>query len=395
MRVADHAQVVAVAEPRVEQQLLQRVHVLVLVHHEVPEQVVHLVGGGPVVEQDGGGQLEDGLEVDQVPLPPQLLVGGVDRGQAGRPGRGRAARGGRGGRVPVRADLGDLGPLDLAGRVGQGARAAVQADLGPLGRLADQAGLAVDQLRRAPADDPRPEVVELAQRGRVERGRPHQPDAQLAEPAAQLAGRPHGEGEGQHVRRVHRAGRGGVGDPVGDRPGLAGARAGQHADRAPAGQGHLALLRVEPGQQRLRGPGHRAGDVGHGLILPHQGEGRGGPAAGGGRVTPGDAGRGGTSAVLHETGPVKANSRRPRVSGQLTMYTTPWCGFCRNLKRQLARDGIEMVEVDIEQDEAAAEYVMSVNGGNQTVPTVVFPDGTALTNPSAAQVKAQLAAIAS
>ena len=81
------------------------------------------------------------------------------------------------------------------------------------------------------------------------------------------------------------------------------------------------------------------------------------------------------------------------MSGQLTMYTTQWCGYCRNLKRQLARDGIEMVEVDIEGDEAAAEFVMSVNGGNQTVPTVLFPDGTALTNPSAAQVKAQLAAI--
>src|SRR5690242_7689328 len=106
-----------------------------------------------------------------------------------------------------------------------------------------------------------------------------------------------------------------------------------------------------------------------------------------------EPGRAKAAAVLQRTGPVKANSRRPRVSGQLTMYTTPWCGFCRNLKRQLARDGIEMVEVDIEQDEAAAEYVMSVNGGNQTVPTVVFPDGTALTNPSAAQVKAQLAAI--
>jgi mycoredoxin len=78
------------------------------------------------------------------------------------------------------------------------------------------------------------------------------------------------------------------------------------------------------------------------------------------------------------------------VSGQLTMYTTTWCGYCRNLKRQLARDGIEMVEVDIERDEAAAEFVMSVNGGNQTV---LFPDGTALTNPSAAQVKKQLAAI--
>src|SRR5450755_3112965 len=81
-----------------------------------------------------------------------------------------------------------------------------------------------------------------------------------------------------------------------------------------------------------------------------------------------------------------------RVSGQLTMYTTSWCGFCRNLKNQLARSGIEIAEVDIERDPAAAEFVMSVNGGNQTVPTVVFPDGTALVNPSAAQVKAQLAA---
>ena len=81
------------------------------------------------------------------------------------------------------------------------------------------------------------------------------------------------------------------------------------------------------------------------------------------------------------------------MSGQLIMYTTPWCGFCRNLKKQLARDGIEMAEVDIEQDPAAAEFVMSVNGGNQTVPTVVFPDGTTLVNPSAAQVRERWAAV--
>jgi mycoredoxin len=80
-------------------------------------------------------------------------------------------------------------------------------------------------------------------------------------------------------------------------------------------------------------------------------------------------------------------------SGQLTMYTTTWCGFCRRLKSQLARDGIEMVEVDIERDPAAADFVMSVNGGNQTVPTVLFPDGTAVTNPSAKDVKRRLAEI--
>ena len=81
------------------------------------------------------------------------------------------------------------------------------------------------------------------------------------------------------------------------------------------------------------------------------------------------------------------------MSGQLIMYTTPWCGFCRNLKKQLARDGIEMAEVDIEQDPAAAEFVMSVNGGNQTVHTIVLPDGTTLVNPSAAQVRERLAAV--
>jgi mycoredoxin len=78
---------------------------------------------------------------------------------------------------------------------------------------------------------------------------------------------------------------------------------------------------------------------------------------------------------------------------ELTMYTTTWCGFCRNLKRQLAQSGIEMAEVDIEQDAAAAEFVMSVNGGNQTVPTILFPDGSAMVNPSAAQVKQRLATL--
>jgi len=72
------------------------------------------------------------------------------------------------------------------------------------------------------------------------------------------------------------------------------------------------------------------------------------------------------------------------------MYTTPWCGFCKRLKYQLAREGIEMAEIDIERDPAAADYVMTVNGGNQTVPVVVFPDGSALTNPSAAQVRGRL-----
>jgi mycoredoxin len=83
------------------------------------------------------------------------------------------------------------------------------------------------------------------------------------------------------------------------------------------------------------------------------------------------------------------------VTASPVMYTTRWCGWCRRLKGQLAREGVEVTEVDIEADPVAAEFVMAVNGGNQTVPTVVFGDGSALTNPSAAQVIQRMKSLAS
>jgi mycoredoxin len=78
----------------------------------------------------------------------------------------------------------------------------------------------------------------------------------------------------------------------------------------------------------------------------------------------------------------------------LTMYSTSWCGYCHRLKSQLDREGIGYRVVDIERDEDSATFVMSVNGGNQTVPTVRFPDGSTLTNPSIVQVKKYLESLA-
>ena len=77
----------------------------------------------------------------------------------------------------------------------------------------------------------------------------------------------------------------------------------------------------------------------------------------------------------------------------LIMYSTPWCGYCHRLKSQLDREGIRYDVVDIEQDPEAAEFVRGVNGGNQTVPTLRFEDGSALTNPSIVQVKQHLASL--
>jgi mycoredoxin len=78
-----------------------------------------------------------------------------------------------------------------------------------------------------------------------------------------------------------------------------------------------------------------------------------------------------------------------------TMYSTPWCGYCHRLRGQLDREGITYEVVDIEQQPEAAAIVESANNGNQTVPTLVYTDGTAQTNPSLAQVKEKLAALAS
>ena len=76
---------------------------------------------------------------------------------------------------------------------------------------------------------------------------------------------------------------------------------------------------------------------------------------------------------------------------QLVMFTTTWCGYCVRLKRFLDREGIEYREVNIEEDPDAAAFVMDVNGGNRTVPTLKFPNGTALTNPSPAEIVRELA----
>jgi mycoredoxin len=82
------------------------------------------------------------------------------------------------------------------------------------------------------------------------------------------------------------------------------------------------------------------------------------------------------------------------MSGSVTMYSTPWCGYCHRLKGQMDREGISFEVVDIEQHPEAAALVESVNGGNQTVPTLVYADGSAQTNPSLIQVKEKLAALA-
>lgn len=78
------------------------------------------------------------------------------------------------------------------------------------------------------------------------------------------------------------------------------------------------------------------------------------------------------------------------AEGTITMFSTDWCGYCKRLAMMLKSEGIEYTEVDIERTPGTPELVESINGGNQTVPTVIFPDGSTATNPSINEVKERL-----
>jgi len=66
----------------------------------------------------------------------------------------------------------------------------------------------------------------------------------------------------------------------------------------------------------------------------------------------------------------------------LVIYTTPWCADCRRVKTWLQQHGISYQEVNLEQDPEAAKLVETLNGGYRSVPTMIFPDGTILVEPS-------------
>jgi mycoredoxin len=74
---------------------------------------------------------------------------------------------------------------------------------------------------------------------------------------------------------------------------------------------------------------------------------------------------------------------------RIKMYATPWCGDCRMAKRWFDAHGIPYDYINIEDDDNAAAYVLRINRGMQSVPTIVFPDGSILVEPGAHQLAAK------
>lgn len=74
----------------------------------------------------------------------------------------------------------------------------------------------------------------------------------------------------------------------------------------------------------------------------------------------------------------------------IRIYGTRWCGDCARAKQVFKKHNIPFEWIDIEQDDKAVDYVRQVNQGNQSVPTIVFPDGSILVEPSNAELEKKL-----
>ena len=78
------------------------------------------------------------------------------------------------------------------------------------------------------------------------------------------------------------------------------------------------------------------------------------------------------------------------MTTNITMYAADWCGDCRRSKRLLDSLNVEYDLIDVEADVSAADKVIEINGGNRSIPVIVFSDGSHLTEPSDIALKQKL-----
>jgi mycoredoxin len=81
------------------------------------------------------------------------------------------------------------------------------------------------------------------------------------------------------------------------------------------------------------------------------------------------------------------------VSTSITMYSADWCGDCVRSKRLLDSLQVRYEIIDVESVPGASEKVIEINGGKRSIPVILFPDGTHLTEPSDIDLKAKLEAL--
>jgi glutaredoxin len=78
---------------------------------------------------------------------------------------------------------------------------------------------------------------------------------------------------------------------------------------------------------------------------------------------------------------------RPSI---ITVYSTDWCPDCRRAKKFFIEHQVQYIEVNIEEIPDGVPFVKNLNNGKRVVPTIIFPDGEILAEPSDSQLAEKL-----
>ena len=74
----------------------------------------------------------------------------------------------------------------------------------------------------------------------------------------------------------------------------------------------------------------------------------------------------------------------------IVMYSTAWCGDCKRAKKFFNTMKVDYIDVDIEKDEKGLAFMMKINDGARVVPTILFPNGEKLIEPSTKELRVQI-----
>jgi mycoredoxin len=84
------------------------------------------------------------------------------------------------------------------------------------------------------------------------------------------------------------------------------------------------------------------------------------------------------------------SDRYSLTPSQIVMYTTEVCSDCRRAKAFFEANRISFLQVGLEGDQQATQFVEEINHGYHSVPTIIFPDGTILVEPSWEELRAKI-----
>ncbi len=79
-----------------------------------------------------------------------------------------------------------------------------------------------------------------------------------------------------------------------------------------------------------------------------------------------------------------------RETNQIVLYGVTWCSDCVRARRVFEKNDVEYIDIDIDKDPQGATFVKEINKGSRSVPTIVFPDGAILVEPSNKELNAKL-----